>query len=256
MKSEHIAVRFAFLTGLFLFLIGPAHAEEKIFNGGFEEDCAAATQVCYPWMFTGNSAVNDAPHTGNYGATVGGLGDGGGTVKETITVKAGKYDFSFWYSALSGYAGNTPVTVTVAGKTVFEDAGLHTNPAYRFVSGTVTIDKASAIDVVFVASDSTNGYAGPLFNIDDVSMMKRQVVWTDTTQKGDWMDHDVTVTSGPFPQYGTKGHRLCDDRHEGSVAVCYADSCTYKDIKYINIFTPQDGKSPGEVYICGAAVER
>jgi hypothetical protein len=73
--------------------------------------------------------------------------------------------------------------------------------------------------------------------------------WADTGMVADWGDGDYARSGGDTPH-----NRFCDNHHAHYVAVCWsrsrgdnADWCTYKKI---DISTPPNGQTPGEVWVC------
>jgi hypothetical protein len=73
--------------------------------------------------------------------------------------------------------------------------------------------------------------------------------WADTGIVADWGDGDYARSGGDTPE-----NKYCDNNHAHYVAVCWsrsrgdnADWCTYKKI---DISTPPNGQTPGEVWVC------
>ncbi|UCI06278.1 hypothetical protein [Mesorhizobium sp. B1-1-8] len=154
-----------------------ANGTEFISNGGFEDPGCAKEKAdgCVPWVFTGNGAVNDKPHSGLLAATVGGQGPGAGTVSQTVKLVEGFYSFSFWYFPRKIANGMTPAIAKIAGKIVFakmlpsqEDYTIWTKcEIVVHIAKTEEGEKT----IEFSAGVAPN-YAGPLFDIDDVSLEK------------------------------------------------------------------------------------
>ncbi|MDW9908880.1 hypothetical protein GOB14_11885 [Sinorhizobium meliloti] len=163
----------ALMVGVFLSALltaSHANAEEMIKNQGFEgADCTPGVgQGCLPWTFKPNTAVNDEEHSGNKGATVGGLGSGPGMLTQAIMFRAGTYNFSFWYKATSGDAGLTPAIVRIAGRTVFAEI-LKPGTDWRLYQMSVQVDNDGPATIE-ISSERPPHYAGPSFQIDDVSL--------------------------------------------------------------------------------------
>ncbi|WP_147464080.1 hypothetical protein [Sinorhizobium meliloti] len=165
----------AFLSALLA--ASHATAEEKIRNRDFEnQDCIIGSGAgCPDWVMTGNAAVHGDGREGK-GATVGGLGSGYGTVTQNVNLLVGNYAFSFSYKAAGANIwGETAGIVKIAGKTVFAEMlrarGTEEAP-YKEYQIFVIIDQSNdgPQDVQFIADNPPN-FAGPLFRIDDVSLV-------------------------------------------------------------------------------------
>ncbi|TIV72745.1 MAG: hypothetical protein E5V89_03855 [Mesorhizobium sp.] len=163
------AFAFAFLAGV------DASAKELITNGSFENPPCTAGKAsgCSPWVFKGNSAVNDDFYGGKLGATVGGLGPGAGSISQSVDLKEGNYTFSFWFEPHKIVSGTTPAIVKVANRIVFATMLPSQEDTTKWQQYTVTVaiskKEAGKRRVQFIADKAPN-YAGPLFNIDDVSL--------------------------------------------------------------------------------------
>jgi hypothetical protein len=75
--------------------------------------------------------------------------------------------------------------------------------------------------------------------------------WGDAYAKGDWLGRERSCTQGETPDPAQ-----CTPATMGQVAVCWSNNpgcggsdawCTYKTVQ---LSTPQDGKTPGEIYQC------
>jgi Carbohydrate binding domain len=150
-----------------------ANSSEYIKNGSFDDPgCEAGKKFnCRPWTFIGNAAVNDVFHSNKLGATVGGQGDGAGKIIQQLKLKKGIYKFSFWYLHQKG-AEPTPAIVTIAGKTVFAQMLQAKDDWEQYTIDDVSIEKEGTYHIVFRALNSSGKYAGPLFQIDDVSLTR------------------------------------------------------------------------------------
>jgi hypothetical protein len=92
--------------------------------------------------------------------------------------------------------------------------------------------------------------------------------WVDTNIQADWGGHDRGSTSGNQPKLSISDTPMCDDNNIGLIAVCWDNRptgypvevptdvsgtpsrwCAYKD-RSVNIATPRDGHSPGQVFEC------
>ncbi|RVG20314.1 hypothetical protein [Sinorhizobium meliloti] len=161
-----------------LFPAPDAIAEEKIKNGNFENlDCIIGSSVgCPDWDMTGNAAVHGDGRDGK-GATVGGLGPGAGTVtQKRLNLAVGNYAFSFSYRpAGTNLFGETAAIVKIGKRTVFAEmlrtigTGQASYKKYQVFLMIYERDKGEQ-DVQFFAEESPN-FAGPLFQIDDVSLV-------------------------------------------------------------------------------------
>jgi hypothetical protein len=161
----------AIVFSLMLLASSGACAAEMIKNGGFEDSsCKPGSGVgCTSWDFSGNAAVNNDGHLSEKGATVGGLGDGPGRATQKLMLTPGNYIFSFWYKPASGTAGVTPAIVRIAGKTVFAKMLKLEPTTWNKCEIFLIVDSGGEKTIEF-SSETAPSFAGPLFQIDDVSL--------------------------------------------------------------------------------------
>ena len=94
------------------------------------------------------------------------------------------------------------------------------------------------------------------------SVNARDPVWTNASTSADWGGHDYGCSPGNRPKAN-----FCNSHHSEHVAVCWSNRatgwpfrecqgkstwCTYKDV---NLSTPPNGASPGQVWVCGGATQ-
>lgn len=112
----------------------PAAAQNLASNPGFE----ANTSPCASpgWVGIGTCAVTFEfvtgflPHSGVNSAQIGNPNNGLGGISQSINVKPGKYDFSFWYQQ---YAGGPPATLTASiGSNSFTFGAVFGDPYKQF----------------------------------------------------------------------------------------------------------------------------
>ncbi|MDX0615171.1 hypothetical protein GOD03_11820 [Sinorhizobium medicae] len=151
-----------------------ATAAEEIVNGGFEDPkCQTAGQICPPWGFKNNAAINDDGHAGSkHGATVGGQGGGTGVVTQKLTLTKGYYVFSFWYKATGTVSGSTPAIVRFTGATIRTVFTVMIPPVAQWIKYEqfLIVDQDGETTIEF-SSENPPHFAGPYFNIDDVSLV-------------------------------------------------------------------------------------
>ncbi|BCM19194.1 hypothetical protein [Mesorhizobium sp. J8] len=163
-----------------LFVVSAGHcafAAELIKNGSFDDPgCTSGKAAgCKYWVFKGNSAVNDDSHSGKLGASVGGLGSGTGSIRQTVALNEGRYTFSFWYIPRQKVAGKTPAIAKIAGRIVFATMLGSEQPDTHWSKAEVVVyisEKDEGERQVEFFADNAPDYSGPLFDIDDVSLTR------------------------------------------------------------------------------------